>query len=42
MYQQVRSVWHMPSDEQTPPEPESGIKRWQAVALEEVQVNPLR
>ncbi len=41
-HQQVRSVWNYAHQEQTLPE--SGArkkKRWQAVALEELQVSPL-
>jgi len=41
-HQQVRSVWNYAYNEQRLPEAgKRKRKRWQAIALEEVQVNPL-
>ncbi len=40
--EQVRSIWNYAYQEQTlPVSSKHKKKRWQAVALEEVQVNPL-
>ena len=41
-HQQVRSIWNYAHQEQTLPEAgKRKKKRWQAVALEELQVSPL-
>jgi len=41
-HQQVRSIWNYAYQEQTLPEAgERKKKRWQAVALHELQVSPL-
>ena len=41
-HQQVRSIWNYAHQEQTlPGAGKRKKKRWQAIALEELQVNPL-